>query len=61
MIYSLSNRYLKILQQLSALSHQCNEFPYSSYPGASSDILREWIGKLTKDDCEKLCLWGIPT
>ena len=24
-----------------------------------SETLREWIGKLTEDDREKLCLWGI--
>ena len=23
--------------------------------------LREWIGKLTEDDREKLCSWGIPS
>ena len=26
-----------------------------------SETLREWIGKLTEDDCEKLRLWGIPS
>ena len=36
-------------------------FPTLVTPMHCSDILREWIGKLTKDDCEKLRIWGIPT
>ena len=26
-----------------------------------SDALREWVGKLTEADHEKLCTWGIPS
>ena len=36
-------------------------FPTLVTPAHCSKTLREWIGKLTKDDCEKLRLWGIPT
>ena len=36
-------------------------FPTLVIPAHCSETLREWIGKLTKDDCERLCLWGIPT
>ena len=61
MIYSLGNRYLRILQQPSTFSLYAMGFPTLVTPVHCSDILREWIGKLTKDDCEKLRLWGIPT
>ena len=36
-------------------------FPTLVTPTLCSEILREWIGKLTQDDYEKLRLWGIPT
>ena len=36
-------------------------FPTLVTPAHCFETLREWIGKLTKDDCEKLRLWGIPT
>ena len=36
-------------------------FPTLVTPAHCSETLREWISKLTKDDCEKLRLWGIPT
>ena len=61
MIYSLGNRYLKILQQPFAFPLCAMGFPTLVTPMHYSDTLREWIGKLTKDDCEKLRLWGIPT
>ena len=34
-------------------------FPTLVTPMHCSETLREWIGKLTEDDCEKLRLWGI--
>ena len=36
-------------------------FPTLVTPAHCSETLREWIGKLTQGDCEKLRLWGIPT
>ena len=60
-ISSLGNRYLKILHQLPAFSICAMGFPTLVTPTHYSEVLRELIGKLTKDDCEKLRLWGIPS
>ena len=37
------------------------DFPTLVTPMHCSETLREWIGKLTEDDREKLRLWGIPS
>ena len=36
-------------------------YPTLVTPKHCSDALREWVGKLTETDCERLHTWGIPS
>ena len=36
-------------------------YPTLVTPMHCSDALREWVGKLTEADHERLCTWGIPS